>query len=346
MSPQTSSTPPHAASSDPNDRMMQMIFGYWITQIVRGAAECHLADLLQGRSLTADQIALAQDMDAEATFRFLRACASLGLASYDGKAKFASTPLLDTLRSDHPRSLRGLALSQAAPGHWQPWGRFTDVLRTGKSQTLKVLGCELFDYFAKTPAEAEAFTQSMNDLTATVSQAASHAINLENVSCAVDVGAAGGAFLVALMKASPTLRGIAFDLPNVAQSARIAAAEAGVADRMSVVGGDFLDSVPSGDLYLLKHILHDWDDQACVAILGNCLRAMKPGGRIAVIELVLGEIGEPGLAPLMDVNMMVMLRGRERTFAEYGALFKAAGFGDVKIAPTSTPMAVLEATAA
>ena len=333
------------AKDETSDRMLGMITGYWVTQIVHGAARYYLADHLAAQPMSAIEFALAEGLNAEAAFRFLRACASLGLVVHDGEGRFCTTRLLDTLRSTNARSLRGFALALAAPGHWLPWGRFTGVLKSGKSEIDAVLGSGLFDYFARTPAEAEAFTEAMNGMTAAMSQDAAAAMDLGNVACAIDIGGAGGAFLFALMKIEPALRGVVFDLPNVVASAEKAAAEAGLDDRVAVVGGDFFACVPPADLYLLKHILHDWDDEACVAILRNCRRAMKQGGRVAVIEMVLGEIGEPGPAPLLDVNMMVLLHGRERSVAEYRALFQAAGFGEMRITRTNTPMVILEAAA-
>lgn len=331
---------------DPRDRMMRMITGYWVTQVVHGAARFALAEHLHAGPKTSAEIAAASDMHPEAAFRFLRACASLGLVAYDGRSAFSTTPLLDILRKDNPRSLRGMALAQPAPGHWLPWGRFADVLKTGENQTKAALGAELFDYFAQTPGEAEDFTEAMRGLTASVSQEVVRVLDMTGVGCAVDIGGASGALLFPLMQANPALRGVVFDLPNIVPSAEKAAAEAGLAERVTTVGGDFFASVPPGDLYLLKYILHDWDDDSCVSILRNCRRAMNPGGRVAVIELVLGEIGEPGPAPLMDLNMLALLRGRERTLPEYRRLFEAAGFNAVKVTPTETPMTVLEAAMA
>jgi predicted O-methyltransferase YrrM len=137
-----------------------------------------------------------------------------------------------------------------------------------------------------------------------------------------------------------------FDRPNVVQSARVAAQDAGLGERVEAIGGDFFERIPEGDLYLLKYILHDWDDATCVRILANCRKALRPGGRVAVVELLLGGDGEAPMAPVMDLNMMVMLTGRERTIDEYRALFATAGFGEVTVTRTNTPMVILTAPAA
>ena len=152
--------------------------------------------------------------------------------------------------------------------------------------------------------------------------------------------------LHALLQLYPDLHGIVFDRPQVVASARANAVKFGLHERVTALSGDFFESVPQADLYLLKHILHDWDDDACICILKNCRRALHPGGRIVVIELLLGEIGEPGIAPLYDVTMMVMSSGRERSLVEFQRLFEAAGLAATKTTRTSTPMVILEASAA
>lgn len=330
----------------PRDRMMRMITGYWISQIVHGAARISLAECLHTGAKTSAEIAAAADIDPDAAFRFLRACAGLGLVAHDGRCLFSATPLLNTLRNDNPHSLKGMALTQAAPSHWLPWGRFTDALKTGESQAKAALGVEFFDYLGQTPAEAEAFTESMRGLTASVSEEVASILDMTGVSCAVDIGGGSGTLLFPLIKANPALRGVVFELPTIVPSAEKAAAEAGLSERLTVTGGDFFASVPPADLYLLKYILHDWDDEACVKILRNCREAMNPGGRIAIIELVIGEIGESGPAPLLDLNMLVLMRGRERSLGEYRRLLQAAGFGTVKVMRTNTPMTLLEAAIA
>ena len=328
------------------DRMMQMIIGYWVTQVVHAAAVFSLADHLSKGPATADDIAGAEKTDPFATLRLLRTCASLGMVTYDGNSRFAATPLLDTLRNDNPQGLRGFAMSMPAPGHWLPFGRFPDAIRTGKGQTLAALGAEIFEYFAKHDGESAAFTEAMTGMTSTVAEDAAQLIDTSAVNIVADIGGASGAMLHALLRVHPNLQGIVFDRPQVVRSARAAAERVGLQERVTAVGGDFFDSVPEADLYLLKYILHDWDDAACIRILKNCRRALRPGGRVAVIELLVGEIGKPGLAPLMDMAMLVMsYGGRERSLAEFRQLFEAAGLRSMNVIPTKTPMTILETVA-
>lgn len=329
-------------NTEPAAKMLQMITGYWVTQIVHGAAVANYAEHLRTGPSTAEKLAALAGMNASAVFRHLRACASLGLVDFDGH-KFAATPVLDTLRRDHPQSMRGFALSQPATGHWLPWGRFTEALRTGTPQAVAALGAGIFEYFGRAPAEANAFTESMEGMTALVASEAARVLDTKGVGRVVDIGGASGALLAPLLEVNPLLKATLFDLPNVIEGEAFTNIPDRIRGRIDKVGGDFFQSVPSADLYLLKWILHDWSDEECVTILRNCRDAIAPNGRVAIFELVLGEVGETGLAPLMDLNMLVMLTGRERSLAEYAELLAKAGFGEVAITHTQSPMAVITA---
>lgn len=234
-----------AASTAPQ-QMLQMITGYWVTQVVHGVARFALADHLQRGPMTAEAFADIAGLDRRATVRFLRACASLGLVKVAG-GRFFTTELLDTLRKDNPQSLRGFALSQPAPGHWLPWGRFADALKTGERQTVAALGAEIFEYFAATPGEAAAFTEAMSGLTVAVAEEVARLLDTTGLTRAVDVGGAAGTLLFSVLRANPRLEGIVFDMPTVVASAAAAAREAGLGQRVEVIDGDFFDSVPEGD---------------------------------------------------------------------------------------------------
>jgi len=325
-------------------RMLQMITGFWVTQIIHGAAIADYAEHLREGPLPAEELATRSNMNASAVFRHLRACASLGLVTFNGRG-FASTPLLDTLRRDHPQSMRGFALSQPAAGHWLPWGRFADALRSGERQTTATLGSDLFDYYRKTPSEADAFTEAMEGLTAVVAREAARTLDTVGVERVVDVGGASGALLVPILEANPALKATLFDLPNIIDGEALTNIPDQIRSRLEKVGGDFFESVPPADLYLLKWILHDWNDEQCVTILRNCRKAISPGGRVAIFELIMWAPEEGDLAPLMDLNMLVMMAGRERTLIEYSDLLAEAGFGEVAITSTETPMSVITAKA-
>jgi hypothetical protein len=336
-------------ASEPTDKdfqqMMQMLTGFCVTQIAGAVATFSIADHLANGPATAEQISKIEGIDPSAAFRLLRACASLGVVTFDGQA-FRATPLLGTLRREVPGSLRDLAIVWSAPGHWLTWNKFQDAVRSGESQTVQALGATMWDYYAQTPEEGASFAQAMHGYTSGIAQEVGQVIDTSTAKLAVDVGGASGTLVHRLMMANPQLHGIILDLPAVVPSAVTAASALGLTDRSRALAGDFFTQIPEADIYLLKHILHDWSDGEALRILGVCRKAMRPGGRVIVIELLLGEIGEPGLPPLMDLNMMVMLTGRERTMSEYYALLKDAGLRPSKSTPIRSPMVVIEAVAA
>lgn len=339
--------PPTSGSADDLARMFEMITGFEISQIVHAAARYSLAEHLRGGRTSAAEIARAEAIDAGATFRLLRACASIGLATYAGDERFAATPLLDTLRKDHPDSLRGAAELLCGAGHWLPWGQLCEAIASGKPQAQATLGCSAWEYLAKSPREAAAFEQTMRARSHGFDEAAARLIDTRAAKVAVDVGGAHGTLVQALMQQNPALSGVLFDLPQIASGALEAARQRGVQARFTAVPGSFFDTpVPPGDLLLLKRVLHDWDDAACVEILKNCRRALQPQGRLVVAERLLDEIGKAGTAPLMDLDMLVMLGGKERSLAGYNALLAAAGFRLSSVTRTATPLFIIEARAA
>jgi hypothetical protein len=343
---QSSSNNSHLFGSENNHaRMFQIITGFNASQIVHAAAAFSLSEHLAQGPLTAEQIAEAGALNVDATLRFLRACASMGLVTYDGSSKFAATPLLNTLNEADPNSLRGIALAQPAPMHWLPWGHLKEAIKTGECQAESTLGCDVWGYLADKPAEAEVFMQSMNRVSSEVSREAARLLDTQSVHLAVDIGGASGTLVLALLKENPTMRGVVFDLPHVVPGAIKAAHAHGLQNRLSAVSGDFFASVPPSDLYLLKWIMHDWGDDACIAILKNCRREIYPGGRIVLVELLMGEVGVAGFGPMVDLTMLVTLGGRERTLDEYKALLSTAGFRFSRITPTSTPFSLIEANA-
>jgi hypothetical protein len=327
------------------DQMMSMITGFWVTQTVRAAATFSVADHLINGVSTADAIASAESIDPDATRRLLRTCASLGLVTSDDGVHFAATDLLLTLLTDVPGSLKGFAVSQSAPGHWLPWGRFPESVRTGQRQTLSAHGAEIWEYFAEHSEEAKNFTTSMDNLSTMVIGDAVRLIDTTGVKRVVDIGGASGTLVHALMAQNPNLSGAVLDLPGVVPDAITMAKQKGLAERFDGISGDFFESVPPADLHLLKFILHDWDDDACVRILRNCRTSLDDGGRVVVVEMVVGELGEPGIAPMMDMNMLAMTSGRERDIGEYDKLFASAGLARTAAESTQSPFTIIEATA-
>jgi predicted O-methyltransferase YrrM len=331
---------------DAHRQMTEMMFGFAISQIIRTATELNLADHLAARPLTAQEIAEREDSAPATTFRLMRACAVFGLVTTDTDGRFHGTALLDTLRTDAPRSMRATVMAVTNSAHWLPWIRFGASVRTGHSQAHNALGMDFFDYLEQNPSLAEEFSAGMSGLTSMWATQLAGLIDTSTVRRAVDVGGANGTLLALLQEANPTLRGIVFDRPNIARDAESVIARTGFAERTEVVGGDFFEAVPSADLYLLKFILHDWDDENCVKILRRCREAMEPGGRIAILELIVGDDSKDSLGVLMDLNMLACANGRERTLHEFDALLQRAGLRRTAVLTADSPQSVIEAVAA
>jgi predicted O-methyltransferase YrrM len=332
--------------ADPTARqMLQMITGSWVTQIVGTLAALAIPDQLAAKRLTPAEVAEKVGCDPHATSRLLRGAASLGLATADHEGRYDLTPLGETLRAEVPGSMRDMAIVNASPGHWLPMGRLRDAVRSGRRQTVAALGSEVFDYYAANPAEARHFTAAMNNLSSLVAAEVARVLDTSQAAHAVDVGGASGTIISALLEANPKLTGAILEIPHTVAQAEEAIARRGLADRCRVIAGDFFAEVPAADLYVIKHILHDWDDAQCVHILRNCARALSPGGRVAVVEILVPDDGRPSFAPLLDLNMLALTPGRERTAAEYEGLLRSAGLRLDRVIETNAPAQVIEASA-
>jgi predicted O-methyltransferase YrrM len=204
----------------------------------------------------------------------------------------------------------------------------------------------VFDYLAQHPEQAQEFSAGMSSITSLWAVDVVKMIDTTTVTTAVDVGGANGVLLNLLQQENRALRGILFDRPNIAIDAEAQLARSGFAERTQVVGGDFFEAVPRGDLHLLKFILHDWDDDSCVTILRRCREAMHPGGKIAIIELIVGDHADAGLSALMDLNMLACTGGQERSLTEYDALLAQAGLRRTAVLTKDSPQSVIEAVAA
>lgn len=310
----------------PTMALLGMIHGYWISQVVRAAADLRLADHLAAAPLTAREVAGLESSDPRATYRLMRACTGLGLLACDEDGRFAVTPAGALLRSGVPGSLREHALVFGAPGHWLPWGQLPEAVRKGGTQASAVLGADLFEYLAGQPEEAAQFAASMEALTGGVAAEAARVIDVTGVSLAADVGGGTGELVRELMRANDGLEGLVLDLPQAAAAAAQAAAADGLGGRFSAVAGDFFAAVPAADLYLLKAVLHDWDDDSCVRILRNCRNAARPGARAIVIENVIRDPARDRFATLLDMNMLAVTAGQERDLAAYDEIFAASGW--------------------
>lgn len=331
-------------SDNPHDQMADMIYGYMVSQIIRVVADLEIADRLAAGPLTPSEIAEAASSATDGITRLMRVCTTLNLVEPLGDGRYRGTALLDTLRTAVPKSLHGMALGATNNSHWSPWLAFREGVRTGKTQVEATLGMSAFDYLQQNPDQGREFSAYMGSITSLWAVDIAEAIDTTTTTMAVDVGGASGALLRELQRVNPALHGIVFDRPAVVAEVESALPSSEYRTRTTAVGGDFFDSVPPGDLYLLKFILHDWSDAECVQILKSCRAAITPGGRVVIIELIVGADDNPGIAALMDLNMLALTGGRERSIAEYDALLDASGF--VRTATYTrpgTPQGVIEA---
>jgi hypothetical protein len=335
------------ADLPPPATMLRLIAGFWVARAVAIAAGLGIADLLREGPKSSGELAAATATHAPSLYRLLRALASVGVFAEEGDGRFALTPLGATLQSGVPGSLHTFAMLQQDEEHLRAWGDLSYSLRTGAIAFDQCFGLDLWRYRARHPESSRLFDQAMAEFTGVVNGPILAGYDFSSLGTVVDVGGGDGALLAALLETHPPMRGVLLDLPHVAAGARRRFEAAGLSGRCEVVAGDFFASLPEGgDAYLLKWIIHDWDDQRAVAILGNCRRAMLGRGRLLLIEAVIPAGNAPAFHKFMDLNMMVMTGGRERTAAEYRALLETAGFRLARIVPTATEMSVIEAVPA
>jgi hypothetical protein len=302
------------------------------------AARLGLADELAGGPRSAAELAAATGARPEPVRRILRGLAAEGvLAEEDGR--FALTELGGALRSDAPDSLRGAAIARGEL-YYGAVGQLIDAVRGDGVPFERAHGETFFEYLAERPDEAVRFHRSMADRSRREAAAVVAAYDFTRFARLVDVGGGNGILLAAILAAAPQLRGLLFDRPEALERVQ-------AADRMELVAGDFFEAVPAGgDAYLLSRVIHDWEDEAARAILAGCHAAMAPGTTLLLVEAVLPErAADVPPAIRMDLHMLVLFDGRERTATEYEALLEATGFRLARVMPTGSPtgIAIVEA---
>lgn len=326
----------------PPELMNRLLTGYWTTQMLYVAAKLGLPDLLAGGPRTAEDLALATKTHAPSLYRLLRALASLGIFADDGTGRFSSTPLAECLQSDAPGSQRALAI-MCGEEHYQSWGELLYSVQTGKIAFDKLYGMPIFEFLSKNLEQAKVFDAAMVGVHGRETSAMTDAYDFSTIGVLADVGGGNGSLLTSVLKKHPAMRGLLYDLPGVTERAKANLQAAGLTDRCSVVGGSFFESVPKGaDAYLMRHIIHDWDDEKAVTILRNIHRAIGKDGRLLVIEGVIPPGNEPSFGKLLDLTMLTIPGGKERTEEEYRKLFEAGGFQLTGITPTQAEVSVIE----
>lgn len=329
-------------TASPPELMNRMLTGYWTTPSLYVAAKLGIADLLANGPRTADDLAQATNVHAPSLYRLLRGLASMGVFTDDGTARFSLTPLAECLRSDVPGSQRALAI-MCGEEHYKAWGELLYSVQTGKIAFDKLYGMPVFEYLSKNLDQAKVFDAAMVGVHGRETVAMTDAFDFSGIGVLADLGGGNGSLLTTVLKKYPALQGILYDLPGVTERAKVNLEAAGLADRCKVIGGSFFESVPEGaDAYLMRHIIHDWDDEKATTILRNVHDAMGKEGRLLVVEGVIPPGDEPCFGKLLDLTMLTIPGGKERTEEEYRTLYEAGGFHLTRIVPTKAEVSVIE----
>jgi len=328
----------------PLEVMLLLIGGFWMSRAISAAASLGLADCLKSGPRSLTQLATLTGTHAPSLHRLLRTLVSVGIFEEEAPELYRTTALGSTLETDSPGSVRAMAIGQLGSEHYRAWGELLYSLKTGFPAFHKLFDMSVWDYYKQHPENATNFQEVMASLTAMVDSAVLAAADCADCSVIVEVGGGHGDLLGSLLARYPQARGILLDLPIQVEATTERFAEAGLAERCRVEGGDFMTSVPEGgDFYLLKWVLHDWDDEASLRILRNCFAAMQPGGRLWLIESIIPEDTSPSVSKLLDLNMLVITGGRERTVSEYRGLIEQAGLCFVGVTRTETLVSIIEA---
>jgi hypothetical protein len=323
---------------------MQIISAYWQSQAVYVAAKLELADRLAGGPKSAEALAEEAGTHADTLFRLLRALASIGVFRETGPRMFANTEESELLRKDVPGSQWAMAVMMGEE-HYAAWGELLYSVRTGKGGFAKVFQQRPFEYLATHPEQAAVFDAAMTSVHGRETAPMVAACDFSQARVVADIGGGNGSVLAELLRSQPHIRGMLYDLPHVVERAKRNLEKAGLLARCDCIGGDFFREIPSGaDVYLFRHIIHDWLDDEVVTILSNCRRAMKPTSRIVLAETIVPAGNDYAFVKWLDLNMLVIPEGRERTEEDYRRLFDAAGLRLMRVIDTPAEIHLIEAT--
>jgi hypothetical protein len=330
----------------PQAVMMQLSMGAMVTQAIFVAARLGIADILANGEKHIDEIARSAEAHAPSLYRVLRSLAAMGVFTETRPKTFANTPLSEVLRSDIRGTMRNSMIFMGEPWHYNVWGNMLHSARTGEPAWKATHGEDVFDWFAKNPEASEIFNGCMSELSAGVAPAIVEAYDFSGIRTLADIAGGHGFLLSQILRANPNMRGILFDMEHVIAGAGETLRSFGVADRVETVSGDFFSEVPAADAYIMKHIIHDWDDERAIKIMQTIHRAMEGDGKLLLSEMVIPEGNEPHPGKMLDLEMLTSPGGVERTEQEYADLFERSGFRLNRIVPTRSPHSIIEAVKA
>lgn len=329
----------------PAGQLLHLISGYWVAQAIYVAAELGIADLLGKKGRSIDELAQRTHTDGASLYRVLRALASVGIFAESAPQSFVQTPMGVLLRSDMPGNLAAFSRFQGDAWHWNAWGAIVDSVRSGKSAMTLCHGtANCFEYLAHHAPSASLFNLAMGGYAAQVNAAVVDAYDFSTAELIVDVGGGEGTLLATILECVPQARGVLFDRAEVLSGAAAVLQQHRVADRCLATAGDFFAGVPQGgDIYLLSSVLHDWNDSDATAILRNVRAAINGSGRLLIVEHVVPDGNESHPAKFIDLEMMLVTGGKERTAQEYQSLLSGAGLKLHRLIPTAASATIIEA---
>ena len=326
----------------PEAQIVEMVMAQFVSRLIHLTATLKLPDHLAGGTKTAEELASLTSTHAPALYRVMRTLASLGLFTEDPSHRFALQPLGAALKSGTPSHAAALIMGGDMVA--RSLDNLLYSVQTGKTGFQNSFGVPLFDWLGGHPAEAALFNQTMVGIHGMEPPAVAAAYDFSVFKTIADVGGSTGNLLTTILARHPGPRGILFDLPHVVSDAPAFIAQRGLTDRIHIETGSFFDRVPAGaDAYILSHVIHDWNEQQCLTILGHCRRAMSPTGRLLLVEMVLPPGDTPHPGKMLDMAMLTIPGGEERAEAEYAALLDKAGFRLTRVVPTASPVSIVEA---
>lgn len=328
-------------------QLIMLARSYAPSACLYSAAKLKIADLLAGGAKPVSELARASHTNEDALYRMLRALTSVDVFRETESRTFANTALSEAIRSDAPNSARDAVLFMADPLHIKIYGDMIHTVETGETGFKKVSGMEPSEFYRQNDEENKVFNAAMTSISRQFIEPVIEVYDFGESGTLADIGGGHGALLATILGKHRGLHGIVFDLTNVVEGAKALIARAGLGSRCEIVGGDFFKSVPSADNYVMKSIIHDWDDARALTILKNCAGAMRGrDGKVILLEMPVGPANEPGLAKWIDLEMLTIAGGRERTEAEYADLLAKAGLRLARVVRTASPLAVIEAVKA
>lgn len=330
------------AQQDPAGQLAGMINGYKVAQAIYVAARLEVADALAREPQTAEQLAEGNGAHAESLYRLLRALASVGVFSEGDEGRFSNTPMSELLRPGVPDSKWAWAMMMGEE-HFACYGDLLGTVETGQPAFDRIYGKPIFEYLSHNPRSAAIFDKAMVSVHGRETEALAKAYDFSKFGTLADIGGGNGSLLVGLLQQHAEVRGILFDLPHVVERARENLAKHGLDDRVERVAGNFFEEISvTADAFLMRHIIHDWNDERCQTILRNLHQAMPDNAKLLVVESVIPPGNEPGFGKLLDLTMMLIPGGKERTEREFRELFDTGGFELTQIVPTGSEVSIIE----